>query len=964
MKNNHFKKIKVVIALLVLLLACFVSTNANPVDSGRARQVAANFLNLNRSADLMDVSAEAGFTNVFVFTTESSFVLMAADDRVQPILGYSLNGRFDVENMPDNKRAWIQEYSDAIQYAIDNQLSATSKVVQQWRDLAEGHFNRSSLEVIVGPLIQTHWDQGTPYNTLCPSGTVTGCVATAMAQVMKYWNHPSHGIGLHTYTHNTYGVQSAEFQTTTYDWAHMLNDYSGSYNSIQRNAVATLMYHCGVSVDMDYNTANAGGSGASTKDVADVLKSYFGYSIDVHHYSRSKYSDSDWITMLKADLDQSRPIQYHGSGSGGGHSFVCDGYNSADYFHFNWGWSGYCDEYYLINNLNPGPGGTGSGSNGIYNDSQGAIFGIHPSSNTSNPPTLSHSVSGTTVNLNWTAATGAVSYNVYRNDILIANTTSTSYAVSQCHGTMYFYVRSVNSSNDLSLSSNMVTTTIPYVTPVVDDLEASLSGQNVTLTWSTPDWCYPSTPTTTLTYGSGIPSGRSLGYNNGTTRMYWGHRYPSSDLSSYNNNTIYKVSFYANAGGSYGVYIFEGTNTYSNGIKPSTQIRTQTVSVPAPGWYDIDLSTPVVIDASKDYWVFMYDPEAREYPAAYASYNGSEGNYYSSNIFQNTATSTYNNVAFLIRTFVTDGTYTYDLYRNGSSIATNLSTTTYNDNNLANGTYNYYVKTHFYDGLTDASNTVSVTIGTNMYSITATVNPNNSGTITGAGSYSSGTTCTVTAIPNEGYVFVNWTEDEEIVSTDAAYTFTVTGDRDLVANFEASTPTIQQTIEFVEGWNWWTPYVDLDGEELLTQLKQGLGANGISITDQSGASLNYHSLYGWGGTLTSLQVGKMYQIQIGTACTVTLTGPAVNPADHSITLTYGPNWIGFYGTQSMSVNAALVNLDATAGDEISAQDGTSATYSATYGWGGLLQTLVPGQAYIYNSKASQSKTFTFPTGSK
>ena len=226
--------------------------------------------------------------------------------------------------------------------------------------------------------------------------------------------------------------------------------------------------------------------------------------------------------------------------------------------------------------------------------------------------------------------------------------------------------------------------------------------------------------------------------------------------------------------------------------------------------------------------------------------------------------------------------------------------------------------------------------------------------------FNHGESCAVTAIPNEGYIFVNWTEDEEIVSTDAAYTFTVTGDRDLVANFEATTPTIQQTIEFVEGWNWWTPYVDLDGEELLTQLKQGLGANGISITDQSGASLNYHSIYGWGGTLTSLQVGKMYQIQIGTACTVTLIGTAINPADHSITLTYGPNWIGFYGTQSMSVNAALVNLNATAGDEISAQDGTSATYSATYGWGGLLQTLVPGQAYIYNSKASQSQTFTFP----
>ena len=611
--------------------------------------------------------------------------------------------------MPDNKRAWIQEYSNAIQYAIDNQLSATSEVAQQWRDLSEGQFNRSATAVVVGPLLQTHWDQDSPYNMQCPSGTVTGCVATAMAQVMKYWNYPTRGIGSHSYTHATYGQQSADFQSTNYDWSHMLNSYSGSSNSTQISAIATLMYHCGVSIDMDYGSALSGGSGASTEAVADALKSYFGYSKDVHHYSRSRYSDSDWIAMLKADLNQNRPIQYHGSGSGGGHSFVCDGYNSSNYFHFNWGWSGDCDEYYTVNNLNPGPGGIGSGSYGIYNESQGAVMGIHPSTNTSTPPSLNHSINGTTVSLSWTSVSGATDYYIYRDGYRIATTTSTSYTVSHCHGTLSFYVRSVNSVQELSTSSNIVTVTIPYVAPTVDDLDASLTDNHVALTWTAPDWCYPSSPTATVTIGNNVPSGRSLGFNNGNN-IYWGHRYLASSLSSYNNKTIYKVSFYTNVGGSYQIHIFNGTDTYSSGVSPKTILSEQTISVPGAGWHDVDLTTPIVIDASKDYWVFIYDPEGRDYPASYAEYSGSDGNYYSSNIYSYIP-NTYSGVAFLIRAFVTDGTYTYTIYRNGSSIANNVSNTTYSDNNLSPSTYTYYLKTNYYAGESSQSNTATVVVG-------------------------------------------------------------------------------------------------------------------------------------------------------------------------------------------------------------------------------------------------------------
>ena len=460
MKNNYLQKVKAVVALLVLLLACFVSANANPVDNGRARQVAANFLNINRSADLMDVSAEAGFTNVYVFTTENSFVLMAADDRVQPILGYSLNGRFDVENMPDNKRAWIQEYSDAIQAAIDHRVSATSEVAQQWRELEEGFYNRDR-SVVVSPLLTTQWNQDSPYNYLCPSGTVTGCVATAMAQIMKYYNYPSHGIGSHTYTHATYGVQSANFQNTTYDWTNMLNSYS-SYNSTQRDAVATLMYHCGVSVDMDYGPSSTGGSGASSSAPAYAWVNYFNYSTSIQYCSKSSYGDDEWLAMLKSELNASRPVFYHGRSSVGGHAFIFDGYDSANKFHVNWGWGGYCDEYYAVTSLEPGSGGIGAGA-GIFNENQGAIIGIKPSTCTVGAPTnLNATTSGRNATLTWTAASGAASYNVYCNGVQIGNATSTTFAHLVPYGGADYYVRSVDSNGELSTASNIKTITINY----------------------------------------------------------------------------------------------------------------------------------------------------------------------------------------------------------------------------------------------------------------------------------------------------------------------------------------------------------------------------------------------------------------------------------------------------------------------------------------------------------------------
>ena len=165
--------------------------------------------------------------------------------------------------------------------------------------------------------------------------------------------------------------------------------------------------------------------------------------------------------MLKSDLNLNRPVWYRGKGSGGGHAFVFDGYDSNNYFHVNWGWGGYCDEYYLIDNLNPGPGGAGSGSSGVYNAEQGAVFGIHPSDCIADAPTnLTYTQNGSNVTLSWLEASGAIGYKVYCNGNCVGHTTSTTYTHHAPFGSAVYYVRSLDANSELSLSSNTVTVTV------------------------------------------------------------------------------------------------------------------------------------------------------------------------------------------------------------------------------------------------------------------------------------------------------------------------------------------------------------------------------------------------------------------------------------------------------------------------------------------------------------------------
>jgi hypothetical protein len=398
---------KKTITLLLLLALCGLSFS-KPVDEETAKLVGQNFLtsratsasfkngtslelsyaSTSKSSNPLANIKSTTYFYVFNVTNGDGYVIVSADDNTTPILGYSDEVDFNPNNIPINAQKWLESYKNEIRYIIQNNISSTNDLIKDWEQLVSGKVTNNSLgkKRAVSPLIQTKWDQSPYYNALCPydnsanERTVSGCVATAMAQVMKFWNYPATGTGSHSYNHSKYGTLSANFGSTTYNWSSMPNQVTSS-----NSAVATLMYHCGVSVDMNYDIASNGGSGAYvitsgspiTHCSEYAFKNYFGYKSSLQGIKRSSYTQTQWILLLKTELDAGRPILHDGFGSGGGHAFVCDGYDNNNFFHFNWGWGGQEDGYFNVNALNPGSLGTGGGTGG-FNSGQEVIIGIEP----------------------------------------------------------------------------------------------------------------------------------------------------------------------------------------------------------------------------------------------------------------------------------------------------------------------------------------------------------------------------------------------------------------------------------------------------------------------------------------------------------------------------------------------------------------------------------------------------------
>lgn len=332
--------------------------------------------------------------NLYVFSSGIGFIILPNDDRATALLAYSDADNFSIDDNPALKN-WLDFYNRQLD------LVKTSKIKSQAADVSPMRIQRAEIK----PMLSTEWNQESPYNMLCPKvdghETVTGCVATAMSQLMKYYNYPVHGNGTYSYYWEPGNEDlSFDYENTTFQWDLMTDKYDKDSSEESKQAVAKLMLACGISVNMHYEP---GESGASTARMGEVLKSIFAYSPSIWMPSRSFYSYDEWEDMIYSDLAEGMPVLYSGQGTAGGHQFICDGYSRDGYFHFNWGWGGLSNGYFLLTALNPDDLGVGGGAGG-FNTDQIASLSVRPAKSGDKPTYIMYNSEGFTTDAKTVAA--------------------------------------------------------------------------------------------------------------------------------------------------------------------------------------------------------------------------------------------------------------------------------------------------------------------------------------------------------------------------------------------------------------------------------------------------------------------------------------------------------------------------------------------------------------------------------
>ncbi|MEA3477616.1 MAG: C10 family peptidase, partial [Bacteroidota bacterium] len=379
-----------VIFSMIIGLPC----QSQPIDSGQARIVAQNFL--QEKATQLDYTSNPTLTVNRIFVKEhdnqaiyyvvqfkkSGFVIVTAHQKLSPVLGFSPDGSYDPDNLPPALAHWMHGYESQAIKAMDHQSYQSQEIRKLWeRYLFSNPDNDVATPAInkAGPLLHTTWEQGNHYNAYCPEDpagpgghTYSGCVATAMAQVMYHFRHPLAGTGSLTYVDPVYDTLSANFGNTEYRWNEMVPWIMGGPNT----AIAELIYHCGVSIETLYTPV---GSGAYTSDCAAALCDYFNYKPSATYYYRSN-QNIQWKDSLVKNIDKGQPVLYRGGPFWSAHSFICDGYVDSSYFHFNFGWwQGNGNGYYYLDNLTP--------FHYTFTDGQAGVFNIYPEG--TYPPTQS-----------------------------------------------------------------------------------------------------------------------------------------------------------------------------------------------------------------------------------------------------------------------------------------------------------------------------------------------------------------------------------------------------------------------------------------------------------------------------------------------------------------------------------------------------------------------------------------------
>lgn len=581
--------------LLILILFATVSifSVANPVEIERARLVAANFLTMIGpegkamvERGLIVKTTMSEFPGILVFTTpmNEGFVLVSADDQAYPILGYSVYGRFDTDGMPLHVRNWLHSYQAQLDQIDSDVVSFWPEAEALWDHLLAGERFELSLPRSVSPLVSTTWGQSGYYNLYCPDydstqRCVTGCVATGLAQVLKYWNWPNSGEGSYSYAYNGTTL-NADFGSTTYDWNHMPDVLDSTSTIEQIEAVAQLMLHAGVAVKMSYGTTSysyvCSLGNVNKFCIENALQKYFKYKTNIRSIFRESFTDSAWCAQLRNEMDHGRPVIYSAFGIGGGHCFILDGYDNAGLMHVNWGWDGMYDGYYRMGNLLP------EGNYPYHFDwNNQAVIGVEPLRVVGDTSTIIAQSN----NEGWGVVTGGGSVSRGSWAIMTAKADERHMFSHWSDGSIYNPRPYYADGNDVELTA--------VFKPVVGD----------TLGYCNQSW-----------------TTRSNGWSAGSE---WGIKFPYSVLTY--GHSLYQVQAFL-IRPSNGVEMRYQLRVYSGGTsRPRELIYTQEVLSPVPNaWNTIYLDTPVEVRYGEPMWVMLKSSDYA-YPMAFGFWSGNTG---------------------------------------------------------------------------------------------------------------------------------------------------------------------------------------------------------------------------------------------------------------------------------------------------------------------------------------------------
>ena len=736
MRRNLFTMLLCVMPMLMSL-----SLKASPVDSTYAKNMAVSFFQSFPDVRSRSLAPSVAYTGLatrqegtrnvdqplyyVVNVGTNAFAIVAADSRVSPILAYSTTSSFDGSRIPENMAFLLGEYQQQIELICEASEEPAPSVEAAWEALR--HPSRlHSRSVVVEPLLTSKWNQYPYYNALCPADihssnghASTGCTAVAMGQVMRYWNYPVQGVGSHSYLSNNshlgigygdYGMLSADFANTTYDYDNMPDSLSASSSPAEINAVATLLYHCGVSLNTAYGVVS---SSAYISGVDDALRNYFDYDSTIIHIYRSVFTETSWLNRLKNELNQLRPVIYTGAGAAVVHAFVCDGYDDQNFFHMNWGWGGYADGFYLLTNLSPNVNS--------YNTAQTAIINI-----VHNPPLLNaveeeltffqeegqpaeiqkvnvttvdvEDVIDVTVNGNFSLSLDSVNFGNHVVLPALGGSFFVKYAsqqeVSTCDRTNVMLTSGIAMDTVRLIGLNYMPACHAPLSIYAEQgtIDAGTDTNQVMITWQAP------IPDMTIASWDSVPN-TSMGDQYPYVIIPL-HRLEESDLLPFHKHILTQVSFIADASATeYHVVVYKGggLSDYGRRLDAGTKILDKPLNLSEltmGGWNTVTLDTPIVIDASQELWYGLYI--AAPANTAAVKVGGSEcvpfkGNIYGYDFAGEVFWYPYSD-NFVLKATIDNPFIQYEVYRNDSLLTTMTSDTSYADYPPVYAHYNYEVQ--------------------------------------------------------------------------------------------------------------------------------------------------------------------------------------------------------------------------------------------------------------------------------